>query len=337
MKAIIQSAYGSPEQVLSFREVETPEPEEGEVLVRVKAASVHPDVWHVVNGYPAVLRLMGAGFARPRQPIPGTDVAGVVESVGVGVTRFQPGDRVFGESTRRHQWENGGAFAEFVVVTQDALALIPEGVGFEQAAAVATSGLIALNNLRGETAIRAGQNVLINGAAGGVGSIALQFAKASGARVTGVDNSRKLEMMHRLGADHVIDHTREDLLQKDARYDLIIDVASTLAHKDCKRILALGGLYLVIGHDHYGAMSGRMMGSLPRFFLMMLVSLFVSHLPRPNFDLPSRKDMMPVLADLLAQGQLTPIIDRVYPLNETVDALRHLEAGEACGKIIVVP
>jgi NADPH:quinone reductase-like Zn-dependent oxidoreductase len=337
MQAIVQSAYGPPEQVLSLREVETPETGEGELLLRVKAASIHPDIWHVVNGYPSVLRLMGAGLARPRQPIPGTDVAGVVESVGVGVTRFRPGDRVFGESIRGHQWKNGGAFAEFVAVPQDSLALIPEGISFEQAAAVVTSGLIALNNLRGETAIRAGQNVLINGAAGGVGSIALQFAKASGARVTGVDHSRKQEMMRRLGADHVIDHTREDVLQGDARYDLIVDVASTLSHTDCKRILAPGGLYLVIGHDHYGTRSGRLMGSLPRFFLMMLVSLFASHLPRPNFDLPSRQELMPVLRDLLAREQLTPVIDRVYPLSETVDALHYLESGETCGKIIVSP
>lgn len=337
MKAIVQSAYGPPEAVLSLREVDEPTPGEEEVVVRVKAASVHPDIWHVVNGYPSVLRLMGAGLARPRQPIPGTDMAGVVESVGAGVTRFRPGDRVFGETIQGHQWVNGGAFAERVAVAQDALALIPEGVGFEQAAAVATSGLIALNNLRGETAIQSGQHVLINGAAGGVGSIALQLAKANGARVTAVDANHKLEMMQGLGADHVIDHAREDVLQGDTRYDLIIDVASTLSHRDCRRILAPGGLYLVIGHDHYGAMSGRLMGSLPRFFLMMLVSLFVSHLPRPNFDLPSRQELMPVLKTLLARSQLTPIIDRVYPLQETADALRYLQTGEARGKIIVTP
>lgn len=337
MKAVIQEKYGPPDEVLQLREIARPVAGDDEVLVRVRAASVHADVWHVVTGRPYVLRLMGAGLLKPKNPVPGTDLAGVVESVGRNVTRFRPGDEVFGESIKSIQWANGGAFAEYAAAPQDALAHKPKSVSFEQAAAVPTSGLIALNNLQSPRSIQPGQRVLINGAGGGVGSIAVQLAKASGAQVTGVDHPLKLEMIRALGADHVIDHTRQDFTQLGERYDLILDVASTLSFTDCQRVLTPKGIYVIIGHDHYGNAGGRLLGSLPHFFKLLALSPFVSQLPKMTFSVPSRKDTMPVLQELLASGKLTPVIDRVYPLGEVTQALRHLQSGEARGKIILTP
>ena len=337
MKAIIQDKYGSPDDVLQLREIDKPVVGDDEVLVRVRAASVHPDVWHVVTGRPYVLRLMGAGLLRPKNPVPGTDVAGHVESVGKNVTQFRPGDEVFGETLNGFQWANGGAFAEYVSVPQDALALKPKGISFEQAAAVSTSGLIALNNLQYPRKIQPGQSVLINGAGGGVGSIAVQLAKAYGARVTGVDSTKKLEMVRALGADHVIDYTKEDFTQLGERYDLIFDVASNLSLTDCKRALTPKGIYVLIGHDHYGDAGGRVFGSLPRFFKLFALSPFVSYLPEMSFSVPNKKDTMPVLKELLEAGKLTPIVDRVYPLSEVPEAIRYLQKGDARGKIVITP
>lgn len=226
--------HGSPDDVLQLREIDTPVVGDGEVLVRVRAASVHPDVWHVVTGRPYVLRLMGAGLLKPKNPVPGTDVAGFVELVGKDVTRFAPGDEVFGETFLELQWRNGGAFAEYAFIPQDALALKPIGITFEQAAAVPTSGFIALLNLQNGGLLQPGQSVLINGAGGGVGSIAVQLAKVYGARVTGVDSTEKMEMLRSLGADHVIDYTQEDFTHRGERYDLIFDVASNLSLSACK-------------------------------------------------------------------------------------------------------
>ena len=205
MKAILQTAYGQPAQVLKLGEAGKPVPNRGEVLVRVKATSVHADVWHVVKGWPYVLRSMGSGLARPKNPIPGTDMTGVVEALGEGVTRFQAGDAVFGECAKGFQWANGGAYAEYVAVSQEAFARKPDNVSFEQAASVPTPGLIAWHNLMGPRPWRAGQHVLINGAAGGVGAVALQLAKAHGATVTAVEHTSTLAMVRALGADHVLD------------------------------------------------------------------------------------------------------------------------------------
>ncbi|UCF07033.1 MAG: NAD(P)-dependent alcohol dehydrogenase [bacterium] len=337
MKAIVQDKYGSPDTVLQLREIDKPVIGDDEVLVRVRAASVHPDVWHAVTGRPYVLRLMGAGVFRPKDSVPGTDVAGLVESVGTDVTRFEPGDEVFGETRTEHQWRNGGAFAEFVSIPQDALALKPRGITFEQAASVPTSGLIALSNLHGGGRIQPGQSVLINGAGGGVGTIAVQLAKAYGARVTGVDCTEKLEMIRSLGADQVIDYTREDFTQRGERYDLIFDVASNLSLSDCKRALVPTGTYVLIGHDHYGAAAGRIFGSFPRFFKLMALSPFVCQLPKPSFSMPSKKEVMAVLAEFLEAGKLTPVIDRTYPLKEVPEAIRYLQGGGAVGKIIITP
>ena len=338
MKAVIQSTYGPPADVLQLRDIDKPVAGDGEVLVRVRAASVHPDVWHVVTGRPYVLRLMGAGLFKPKNPVPGTDVAGVVESVGENVTQFRPGDEVFGESLKGGlQWMNGGAYAEYATVLQDALALKPQGISFEQAAAVPTSGLIVLLNFQNERRFQPGQNVVINGAAGGVGSIAVQLAKAYGARVTGVDSTRKLEMVRALGADRVIDYTREDFTRRGERYDLIFDVASNLSLSDCKRALTPRGIYVLIGHDHYGAVGRRVFGSLPRFFKLAILSPFVSYLPGMFVSVPGRKDSMAVLKELLETGKLTPIVDRTFPLSAVPEALTYLQSGNACGKIIITP
>jgi len=285
MKAIAHTKYG-PLDVLELKEVEKPTPKDDEVLIKVHAASVHPDVWHVVSGLPYALRLMGAGLRKPKNSIPGTDVAGHVESVGKNVTQFQPGDEIFGESVRGHQWTNGGAYAEYVSTPEDSLAIKPAGITFEQAAAVPTSGLIALWNLRDGGLVQTGQKVLINGAGGGVGTLAVQLAKAFGAEVTGVDSTRKLDMVRSIGADHVIDYTQEDFTKSGERYDLIFDIPGNHSFSDCRRALTSKGTYVLIGHDHFGGAGGRWLGSLPRFFKLVVMSPFVSQLPNLNFSMP---------------------------------------------------
>jgi NADPH:quinone reductase-like Zn-dependent oxidoreductase len=336
MKAIVQDRYGSPD-VLELEEVEMPVAKDDEVLVRVRAASVHPDVWHVMSGRPYALRLMGAGLLRPKNRIPGTDLAGLVESVGKNVTELEPGDEVFGESLSGYQWTNGGTFAEYVSVKQERLALKPDNITFEQAAAVPTSGLIALNNLREAGGVQPGQKVLINGAAGGVGAIALQLAKAYGANVTGVDHTKKLDMVRSLGADHLIDYTREDFTQGSERYDLIFDIPGNHSFSACRRALTPGGTYVLIGHENFGESGHRFLGLLPYFFKLMALSLFVSQLPKASFSMPSKKESMAVLKELLEAGKLTPIIDRTYPLSEVPEAMRYLIDGHPRGKVIITP
>jgi len=337
MRAVVQDRYGPVDEVLHVREVPVPEVADDEVLVRVRAASVHPDVWHVVTGRPYVLRLIGSGVRRPRYLIPGTDLAGRVESVGRRVTRFRVGDEVFGESHRGFLWRNGGTFAEFVAVPEEILELKPSGVTFEQAATLPTAGIIAVHNLRYGEWLRPGQEVLINGAGGGVGSIALQLAKGAGARVTGVDSPHKLEHLRSLGADHVVDYTRDDFTRSGRRYDLVFDVASNLTLLTRRRVIAPGGVYVLIGHDHYGAARGRLLGTLPQALGQMALSPLVDHLPRPDLAPPRKAEAMAILTAALAAGQLTPVIDRSYPLEQTGAALRHLAGGDAVGRMVVVP
>jgi NADPH:quinone reductase-like Zn-dependent oxidoreductase len=334
LKAIVQDEYGALDD-LTLRDVDTPVPRDDEVLVRVRAASLHPDVWHVVNGRPFVLRLMGGGFARPRNPIPGTDMAGVVESVGKNVTRFRPGDAVFGETTRS-PWMNGGAYAEYVAVKEEWLATKPVNVTFEQAASVPTSGYIALINLRDADKLQPGRRVVINGAGGGVGSIALQIAKASGAHVTAVDSGGKQSLLRALGADETIDYTREDFTRRGARWDLVFDVPGVRPFSDFERVLEPGGRYVPIGHESYGATGGRLFGILPHFFELIAMSRFVKALRGPGTPYPSKHDAMARLAELLAAGAITPIIDSTYPLSEASRALRHLAEDELRGKVILV-
>src|SRR5919107_125151 len=335
MKAIVQEKYGSPYDVLNLKDIGKPMLKDDEVLVRVHAASVHPDVWHVVRGLPYVLRLMGAGLLRPKNSVPGTDVAGHVESVGKNVTQFQQGDEVFGETIKGYQWTNGGAYAEHVSVPEDQLALKPDNITFDQAAAVPTSGLIALQNLPDEELLRPGQSVLVNGAGGGVGALALQIAKAYGAKVTGVDDTNKLEIVRSLGADHLIDYTKEDFTQSAERYDLIFDIPGNHPFADCRRVLSPNGKYVLIGHDRFGQGAGRWFGSLPRVLKLLALAPFVTQLPPPYFAMPNKKVSMAVLRQFLEAGKLTPVIDRTYPLGEVPEAIRYLAEGHARGKVVI--
>ncbi len=332
MRAILQDRYGTPDG-LHLAEVDRPAVGDDEVLIRVRAASVHPDVWHVVTGRPFALRLMGSGLLRPKQPIPGTDVAGVVESAGKDVTRFRPGDEVFGETLRGFSWRNGGAYAEYVSVPEDVLAAKPANVTFEQAAAVPTTGYIALFTVP-LGRLRPGRRVLVNGAGGGVGALVVQVAKAHGAHVTGVDHTRKLELIRSLGADEVIDYTREDFTLGDQRYDLIVDIPGNHPYSACRRVLAGDGTYVLIGHDHYGHVGRRWMGSLPRFAGLGIRSMFERRL-RPGVTRPSKMDAMEALRGYLEAGQLTPVIDRAFPLADAGQALGYLAEGEPVGRVIL--
>jgi NADPH:quinone reductase-like Zn-dependent oxidoreductase len=349
MQAIVQDRYGGPEG-LRLAEIERPAVGEDEVLVRVRAASVHPDVWHVVSGRPFVLRLMGSGLRRPRYRVPGTDLAGQVEQVGARVTRFRPGDEVFGESLRGYSWRNGGAYAQYAAAPEEGLAAKPANVSFEQAATVATAGYITLLNL--PTARSGpGRRVLVNGAGGGVGAVALQVAKAHGAHVTGVDHTRKLDLLRSLGADRVLDHTREDFTRGDERYDLVFDVPGNHPFAACRRVLTPDGVYVLIGHDHFGRGSvrgsgqgsgrepgrgsGRWLGSLPRFGRLGVRSLVDRSLRKPDFTAPSKQEAMQALREHLAAGRLTPVIDRAFPLGEAGQAIRYLADGLPVGRVVL--
>ena len=336
MKAIIQEKYGSPDN-LAFREVDKPAVGDDEVLVRVRAASIHPDVWHVVSGRPYVLRLLGAGFAKPKNQIPGTDMAGIVESVGNRVTRFLPGNPVFGKTIGAHEWIHGGAFAEYVSIHEDLLARKPDNVTFEQAASVPTSGFIALQNLRGVSRWRPAQKVLINGGGGGVGALALQITKAYGAHVTAVDSTSKLDMLRSLGADEVVDCTRDDFTRRGVRYDLIFDVPGNYPFSACRRALKPDGRYVLIGHERFGASGKGVLGLIPHFLKLGVLSLFVRQLRGPDLPMPTKKEAMAVLAELLETGKIAPIIDSTYHMSEVREALRHMIEDETRGKVIITP
>jgi NADPH:quinone reductase-like Zn-dependent oxidoreductase len=334
VKAIVQSRYGSLD-VLALRDIHVPAVDDDQVLVRVRAASVHPDVWHVLHGRPYVLRFMGAGLVKPSNRVPGTDLAGRVESVGRNVTRFQPGDDVFGESLKGYQWHNGGTFAEYVSASQDALALKPANVTFEQAAAVPTSGLIALQNVRHQGRVQPGERVLVNGAGGGVGVFAVQIAKAYGAQVTAVDSGPKLDMLRSIGADRVIDYTEEDFTRRSERYDLIVDIPGNHPFSECRHALNPRGRYVLIGHDQFGDVGRRWLGSLPRFARLIVMTPFVRQLPKVSFSLPPKNESLGVLKELLEAGKLRAVVDRTYPLSEVPDAIRYLESGQAQGKVVI--
>ncbi|MDX1659854.1 MAG: NAD(P)-dependent alcohol dehydrogenase [Nitriliruptorales bacterium] len=336
MRAVVQSAYGDPAEVLEVGEVDRPSVGDDEVLVRVRAASVHPDVWHVVTGLPRVLRVMGSGVLAPNEQVPGTDMAGEVEAVGAAVTRFQPGDAVFGETIRGMQWRNGGAFAEYVATTEDALAPKPPDVSFEQAATVPTAGIIALHNLPDLDALPDGHRVLVNGAGGGVGAIALQLAKAAGAHVTAVDHSDKLDLLRQLGADRVVDYTTDDVTRIDATFDLVFDVAGNHRYPAYRHVLEPDGGYVLIGHDHFGRVGRRWLGSIPTMVGLMARSVSDRRLSL-KFDNPDRPAAMQRLHAGLASGALTPVVAEAFPLEAAAEALKMLASGRAVGRIVVVP
>jgi len=333
MKAIVQSRYGSSD-VLELREVDRPAARDDQMLVRVRAASVHADVWHVMRGVPYVLRIMGAGLRAPKDLIPGTDLAGVVESVGSDVTRFQPGDEVFGQSLVANLWRHGGAFAEYAAVSEARFERKPAGLTFEQAAAVPTSGSLGLQAVRDEGRVQAEQEVLINGAGGAVGTFAVQLAKAYGANVTGVDAVGKLDMIRSIGADRAVDHVQEDFTRSGARYDVILDIAGNHTWPEIRRALAPDGTYVLIGHDQYGASGHRWFGSLGRFAKLMVMAPFVNQL-HPFRARKDPGDRLVVLKGLIEAGKVMPVIDKIFPLSEVPEAIRYLESGQARGKLVV--
>ena len=328
MRAIVQDSYGSAD-VLELREVERPaesEPgaAEDRILVRVRAAGVNMADWHLMAGLPKLVRVAGVGFGAPKQPIRGSDVAGVVEEVGAAVTRFRPGDEVFGSAI--------GTFAEFALSRESRLVPKPANVSFEQAAAVSMAGYTALQAVRDKAQVEPGQRVLVIGAAGGVGSFAVQLAKHFGAHVTGVCSTSKTELVRSLGADAVIDYTREPLSVDKTRgtFDVIIDTAGNRSLRMLRRLLTPRGTLVIVGAEG----SGRVLGPLTRTLRAAIVSPFVSQ-RLIGLMAAEKHDDLVTLAELLASGAITPAIDRVFPLAETPDAIRHLEAGRAAGKVVV--
>lgn len=333
MRAIVQERYGSPD-LLELREIDRPKPEDDEVLVRVRATSVHADVWHAVHGVPYVLRIMGSGLRAPKYHVPGTDVAGHIESVGRNVTRFRPGDEVFGQTLGANLWRNGGACADYAAAPEARLELKPANLTFEQAGAVPTSGSLAVQAVRDEGRTRSGQSVVINGAGGAVGAFAVQLAKAYGAEVTAVDASGKLEMLRSIGADRVVDYTRQDFTESGERYDLIVDIAGTHPWSASRRALSPDGTYVLIGHDQYGASGHRWVGSLGRFVKLMVIAPFVSQL-HPFRGTRDPGDRLVVMKELIEAGKITPVLDRTFPLSEVPEAIRYLESGQARSKVVI--
>ena len=320
MKAIVYRCYGSTD-VLEFADVEKPVPADDEVLVKVQAASVNPLDWHHMRGSPYIMRL-GTGLGAPKDSRMGVDFAGTVEAVGENVTRFKPGDEVFGG--------RNGAFAEYVIVPEDrALALKPANVTFEQAAAVPIAGLTALQALRDKGKLKPGQKVLINGASGGVGTFAVQIAKSFGAEVTGVCSTRNVAMVRSIGADHVIDYTQDDYTKSGQRYDLIIDNVGNHSLLANRRALDPDGILVMVGGAK-GNWLAPLMGPIKALMLSPFVEQeFVMLLAR------LRKDDLAILRDLMQTGKVTPVIDRRYRLSEVPAAIRYSEKGHARGKIVI--
>jgi NADPH:quinone reductase-like Zn-dependent oxidoreductase len=320
MKAIVQDAYGSAD-MLRLDDVDAPEPGAGEVLVRVRAAGVDRGVWHLMTGQPYVARL-AIGLRRPRHRVPGMDVAGVVERVGAGVTGFAVGDEVLGIGK--------GTYAELAVAPTAKLVLKPEGLPFEQAAAVPISGLTALHAVRDVGKVQAGQSVLVIGAAGGVGTYAVQMAKALGAAVTGVCSTAKSDLVRSIGADHVVDYTRDDVVDLGERYDVVIDIAGNRTLRRLRRVLAPKGTLVIVG----GEEGGRWLGGIERNLWASLWSPFVGQRMRA-FVSRERGEDIETLAQMIAAGTLAPVVERTFPLAETADAIRYLEGGHARGKVVV--
>jgi NADPH:quinone reductase-like Zn-dependent oxidoreductase len=321
MKAMVREKYGPPD-VLELRDIDLPECADDEVLVRVRAAGVGRDVWHVMTGLPYPIRLAGFGFRAPKNPVIGSDMAGVVEVLGKNVTRFRPGDEVFGIGK--------GSYAEYVCALEDKLAPKPANLTFEQAAVVPIMGSTALQALRDHGKVLPGQEVLIIGASGGVGTYAVQIAKAFGALVTGVCSTKKVEMVRSIGADHVIDYTREDFAEGGARYDLILDIGGNSSLARLRSALASRGTLVITG----GEGGGRWLGGTDRQVRAMLLSPFVGQKLGTFVNKENHEDLL-VLKDLIESGKITPVIDRTYPLAEVPDAIRYLEEGHARGKVVI--
>lgn len=334
MRAVIQDRYG-PLEHLRVEDVDEPRPAPGGVLVRVHAASIHPDVWHVVRGEPRLLRLMGNGVRRPKLRIPGTDLAGVVEELGKGTTGFEVGDRVFGE-TAPLAWANGGAFAELAASATDKLCRMPNGISFEEAACLPTAGIITLQSL-GRGVRFEGRNVLINGAGGGVGSLALQIALAGGARVTAVDTTSKLDFLRELGADEVVDFNETDILSLERRFDLFVDIPATRPFRKLKRLLKPEGRYVPIGHEGFSSQQAWF-GLVPHFLGFVVRARFSKQLQGGSeVERLTPREAMVEVRRLAEAGVVRPPIARTYPLEDVVPALRLLTEGSPEGRIVLVP
>jgi len=331
MKAIVCTEYGPPD-VLELKEVEKPTPKEDEALVRVHATSLNAADFEMLRG---TWSARFGGLLKPGHKILGSDIAGRIEAVGRNVKQFQPGDEVFGDLSAC----GFGAFAEYVCVPENALRLKPASMTFEEAAAVPSAGVVALQNLRGVGSsslsfllsdkghIQSGQKVLINGAGGGVGTFAVQIAKSFGAEVTGVDSTRKLDMLRSIGADHVIDYTQEDFTKSGQRYDFILDVVASRSIFDYKRALSPKGIYVMVG--------GSLAAILQGFLLGPLISMTGSKKMGSMMWKPNNQEDLAILEELFAAGKVAPVIDRRYPLSEVPEALRYLEEGHAKGKVVI--
>ena len=321
MKAIVQDRFG-PADGLELRDIETPEIGATEVLVRVHAAGVDRGVWHVMTGLPYPIRLAGYGFRAPKHGVPGTDLAGVVTAVGADVTRFAPGDEVFGTGL--------GTYAEYARAREDQLTAKPTTLTFEQAAALPASGVTALQALRDRGAVQPGQHVLVIGASGGVGTFAVQLAKAFGAEVTGVCSTTKTDLVRSLGADHVVDYSLEDFTATGTRYDLILDIGGNTSLSRLRQALTPKGTLVIVG----GETSGKWLGGTDRQVRAMVLSMFVSQKLGTFIAAVKQEDLL-VLAQLAESGQLTPAVDRTFSLDEAPKAIRHLDEGHARGKVVV--
>jgi NADPH:quinone reductase-like Zn-dependent oxidoreductase len=322
MKAIVYTRYGPPE-VLKLEEVPKPTPSEDEVLVKVHASSVNAYDWHLLTADPFLVRLMGGGFLKPKNKILGADIAGRVEEVGRNIKQFRPGDEVFGDIAGC----GSGGFAEYACARENALALKPANLSFEEAAAVPMAAVTALQGLRDKGRIQPGQKVLINGASGGVGTFAVQIAKSFGAEVTAVCSTRNLDMARSIGADQVIDYTKEDFTQKGQRYDLIFAANGYHPIFDYKRALSPKGIYVAIG------------GSMAQIFQPMLLGPLISLTGNKKMGTLSaklsNKDLL-FMKELLETGKVKPVIDRHYPLRDAAEALRYLGEGHARGKVVII-
>lgn len=321
MQAIVQDAYGSA-NVFRLAEIQRPEIAPNEVLVKVVASGMDRGTWHVMSGKPYLMRIMGFGFRRPKNQVPGLDVAGTVASVGSEVTRFKPGDVVFGISR--------GSFAEYAAVLEDKLAHKPANLSFEQAAVVPISGGTAIQALRDSGHLEAGQRVLVIGASGGVGTYAVQLAKANGAEVTGVSSAAKAELIRSIGADHVLDYARDDYLDGSRKYDLILDIGGNNRLSRLRRALTPRGTLVIVGGEEGGSLTG----GFGRQIRALVVSMFVGQ-RLTMLASKERHTDLEVLRPFLENGQVAPVVDRTYSLAEVPDAMRHLEAGLAKGKIAI--
>jgi NADPH:quinone reductase-like Zn-dependent oxidoreductase len=332
MKAMVQDRYGPPD-VLQFTEVDEPMPADDELLVRVHAASVNARDWHIMRGDPCFARLVAPtwGYTGPKRKIRGSDFAGRVEAVGQGVTRFRPGDEVYGDLR-----ELDGTFAEYVCVPEDITEVKPVGLTFEQAAAVPLAGSTALVGLHEVGELRRGQRVLVNGASGGVGTFAVQIAKAMGADVTGVCSPRNIDLIQSLGADHVLDYTSEDFTRTGQRYDVVFDLVGNRSLTDLRRALTPAGTIVLSG----GGVSAN---GRPRFvgpMALAITGLVLSRIGRRPWvraftSIPPSKDHLATLRDLIESGKVAPIIDRAFPLSAVPDAIRYIEVEHARAKVVI--